>query len=112
MRDAEQAKEGHESPAVGIEDWVIDVDTHITEPGNVWTDRLPARHQARAPRMVRNDDGIEFSMFRPCVPYYPLREILIVVAPVTNIGVIVFHHELVDIDKVNYLLGRNPNLLS
>jgi predicted TIM-barrel fold metal-dependent hydrolase len=33
-------------------DWVIDVDTHITEPPDVWTSRLPAKHQDRAPRIV------------------------------------------------------------
>jgi catechol 2,3-dioxygenase-like lactoylglutathione lyase family enzyme len=29
-----------------VHDWVIDCDTHITEPGDVWTARLPARFQA------------------------------------------------------------------
>lgn len=40
-----------------VDDWVIDTDTHITEPGDVWTARLPARFQADAPRIVRDDDG-------------------------------------------------------
>lgn len=46
-----------------ITDWVIDADTHITEPADVWTDRLEAKHQARAPRMIRNDDGVDLWSF-------------------------------------------------
>jgi predicted TIM-barrel fold metal-dependent hydrolase len=43
-----------------IQDWVIDVDTHITEPADLWTSRLPRRFQDRAPHIVRNPDtGIE-----------------------------------------------------
>jgi predicted TIM-barrel fold metal-dependent hydrolase len=38
-------------------DWVIDCDTHVTEPADVWTSRLPAKHRARAPRIVRGEDG-------------------------------------------------------
>ncbi len=37
-----------------IQDWVIDVDTHITEPGDLWTSRLPARYKDRAPHLVRD----------------------------------------------------------
>ena len=37
--------------------WVIDCDTHITEPGDVWTSRLAARFQEDAPRIVRDADG-------------------------------------------------------
>jgi predicted TIM-barrel fold metal-dependent hydrolase len=37
-------------------DWVIDCDAHITEPGDVWTSRLPARLRDRGPRMVRNPE--------------------------------------------------------
>ncbi|MFP6624233.1 MAG: amidohydrolase family protein, partial [Myxococcota bacterium] len=37
-------------------DWVIDCDAHISEPGDLWTSRLPARMQDRAPRIVRNPD--------------------------------------------------------
>ena len=46
-----------------IKDWFIDADTHITEPGDVWTSRLPAKHQAEAPRMVRTDDGVDMWRF-------------------------------------------------
>jgi predicted TIM-barrel fold metal-dependent hydrolase len=38
-------------------DWVIDVDTHITEPGDLWTSRLPRKHLERAPRLVRNPEN-------------------------------------------------------
>jgi predicted TIM-barrel fold metal-dependent hydrolase len=41
------------SPA-RIQDWVIDSDTHITEPGDLWTSRLPARYKDRAPHIVRD----------------------------------------------------------
>ncbi len=44
-------------------DWFIDADTHITEPGDVWTARLPRKHQDRAPRMVRTDDGVDVWQF-------------------------------------------------
>ena len=37
-------------------DWVIDVDTHITEPGDLWTSRLPEKFRDRAPRLVRNPE--------------------------------------------------------
>jgi predicted TIM-barrel fold metal-dependent hydrolase len=37
-----------------LRDWVIDVDTHITEPPDVWTSRLAKKFQDRAPRMVRD----------------------------------------------------------
>lgn len=46
-----------------IRDWMIDVDTHITEPGDIWTSRLPQRMQARAPRIERSDDGVDFWSF-------------------------------------------------
>ena len=44
-------------------DWFIDADTHITEPGDVWTSRLPQKFQDQAPRMVRTDDGVDMWRF-------------------------------------------------
>jgi predicted TIM-barrel fold metal-dependent hydrolase len=41
-------------PTPRIQDWVIDVDTHITEPGDLWTSRLPQRFQDKAPRIVQH----------------------------------------------------------
>ncbi len=53
-------------------DWVIDVDTHITEPGDLWTSRLPRKFQDRAPRLVRNPenqwDVWQVGDFNPIVP--------------------------------------------
>lgn len=46
-----------------VHDWVIDCDTHITEPGDVWTARLPSRFQADAPRIVRDADGRDSWIF-------------------------------------------------
>ena len=37
-----------------IRDWVIDADTHITEPPDVWTSRVPAKFRDQAPRVVRD----------------------------------------------------------
>jgi predicted TIM-barrel fold metal-dependent hydrolase len=43
-----------------IQDWVIDTDTHITEPGDLWTSRLPAKFKDRAPNIVRDPKtGVE-----------------------------------------------------
>ena len=39
-----------------IVDWVIDVDTHITEPPDLFSSRLPAKFQDRAPRVIRNEE--------------------------------------------------------
>ena len=44
-------------------DWFIDADTHITEPGDVWTSRLPQKFHDAAPRMVRTDDGVDMWQF-------------------------------------------------
>lgn len=38
-------------------EWVIDVDAHVTEPPDLWADRLPAKWRDRAPRVRRGDDG-------------------------------------------------------
>jgi predicted TIM-barrel fold metal-dependent hydrolase len=38
-------------------DWVIDADAHVTEPGDVWTARLPAKYRDVAPRLVRERSG-------------------------------------------------------
>ena len=35
-----------------IQDWVIDTDTHIAEPGDLWTSRLPAKYKGRGPNIV------------------------------------------------------------
>jgi predicted TIM-barrel fold metal-dependent hydrolase len=46
--------------AARIQDWVIDTDTHITEPGDLWTSRLPAKFKDAAPHIVRDPEtGVE-----------------------------------------------------
>jgi len=39
-----------------IQDWVIDTDTHISEPGDLWTTRLPAKWKDLAPRITRDSE--------------------------------------------------------
>ena len=36
---------------------IIDADTHITEPPDVWTARVPAQVARQVPHVVRNDEG-------------------------------------------------------
>ena len=36
-------------------DWVIDADAHVTEPADVWSERLPAKYRDAAPRLVRDE---------------------------------------------------------
>jgi len=36
---------------------LIDSDSHVTEPADVWTSRVPARHVDDVPRVVRDADG-------------------------------------------------------
>jgi predicted TIM-barrel fold metal-dependent hydrolase len=36
---------------------LIDADSHITEPADVWTSRVPARYVDDVPRVVRSDEG-------------------------------------------------------
>ena len=33
---------------------IISVDDHVVEPPDLWTSRLPAKYQDRAPRVVRS----------------------------------------------------------
>ena len=36
---------------------IIDADTHLTEPPDVWTTRVPARYLDEVPHVERNDEG-------------------------------------------------------
>lgn len=38
-----------------IREWVIDVDAHVTEPPDVWLDRVPAKLRDAAPRLERDE---------------------------------------------------------
>lgn len=40
-------------------DWVIDCDTHVTEPPDLFTSRLPAKWQDQAPRIRKNEEWID-----------------------------------------------------
>jgi len=52
---------------------IIDVDSHITEPHDLWSKRAPAKYRSRLPRVEKSgekrawvvDDGIELSMAMP-----------------------------------------------
>ena len=37
-------------------DWVIDADAHITEPGDLWSSRLPAKLRERGPQLRRDPE--------------------------------------------------------
>ncbi len=36
---------------------IIDADAHLTEPPDVWTERVPSRYLDQVPHVVRGDDG-------------------------------------------------------
>lgn len=36
---------------------IIDIDTHLTEPPNLWLDHAPAKFKDRAPRVIKNEEG-------------------------------------------------------
>src|SRR5262245_26962665 len=38
-------------------DLVIDVDAHVTEPPDLWVERVPAKHRDRVPVIQRGADG-------------------------------------------------------
>jgi predicted TIM-barrel fold metal-dependent hydrolase len=45
-----------------VDELIIDVDAHLTEPADVWTSRMPARYLDRVPHVVRDDAGIDVWM--------------------------------------------------
>ncbi|MBM3672291.1 MAG: amidohydrolase [Actinobacteria bacterium] len=42
---------------------VIDADTHLTEPPDLWTSRVPAKYVDQVPRMTRDDQGRDVWQF-------------------------------------------------
>ena len=54
------------------QDWVIDVDAHVTEPGDVWTARLPARLRDRGPRLERDTTGRDVWHVADSTPLVPV----------------------------------------
>lgn len=53
-------------------DWFIDVDAHITEPGDVWTARVPVHLRDRAPRLERQPDGRDLWHVGDSTPLVPV----------------------------------------
>ena len=40
-------------------DWLISVDDHVVEPPDLWTRHISAKHRDRAPRVVRDEKGVQ-----------------------------------------------------
>lgn len=40
-------------------DWLVSVDDHILEPANLWIDRVPKKDRDRAPRLIKDDNGMD-----------------------------------------------------
>jgi predicted TIM-barrel fold metal-dependent hydrolase len=54
-------------------EWIIDCDAHITEPGDLWTSRLPAQYRDLGPKMVRNPDtGVDIWQIGDSNPLVPV----------------------------------------
>ena len=43
-------------PTAPASEWLISVDSHLIEPANVWSSRLPAKHRDAGPRWVTDGD--------------------------------------------------------
>jgi uncharacterized protein len=39
--------------------WVVDADSHISEPHDLWTSRVSPKHRALVPHVVRGNDGLD-----------------------------------------------------
>ncbi len=52
--------------------WVIDVDAHVTEPGDVWTARLPEHLRDRGPRLQRDHTGRDVWHVADSTPMVPV----------------------------------------
>jgi predicted TIM-barrel fold metal-dependent hydrolase len=44
-------------------DWIVSVDDHVIEPGNVWMDRLPKKYKDVGPRIITESDGQEYWVY-------------------------------------------------
>jgi predicted TIM-barrel fold metal-dependent hydrolase len=40
-----------------VEDPLLDADSHVSEPLNLWQERLPAKYRDKAPRMLKEHEG-------------------------------------------------------
>ena len=36
---------------------IIDADAHVNEPPQLWQERVPSKYRARAPKVLKTDDG-------------------------------------------------------
>ncbi len=52
--------------------WVIDVDANVTEPGDVWTARLPGHLRDRGPRLQRDRTGRDVWHVADSTPMVPV----------------------------------------
>jgi predicted TIM-barrel fold metal-dependent hydrolase len=52
--------------------WVIDVDAHVTEPGDVWTARLPEHLRDRGPHLQRDRTGRDVWHVADSTPMVPV----------------------------------------
>ena len=46
--------------AIEFETPIIDCDSHLSEPADLWTSRLPRALQSVAPRVETDDAGVEW----------------------------------------------------
>lgn len=51
---------------------LVSADSHVLEPPHLWTEYLPRRFHARAPRVVPDGDGGEAWQFAPDIPPAPI----------------------------------------
>lgn len=42
-----------------MKNWFIDADSHVTEPADVWTSRVPEKWHDRVPRIVKEPNGVQ-----------------------------------------------------
>lgn len=53
-------------------EWVIDCDTHVSEPADVWSTRVASRFRDRAPRIVRDERGYDTWLVGDSTPLIPV----------------------------------------
>ena len=56
-----------------VQGWFIDADAHLSEPGDLWTSRLPAKYRDRAPHIQADPEtGIESWHVAESNPIFPV----------------------------------------
>ena len=51
---------------------VISADSHMTEPADLWTERLDQKFRDRAPRIIRSENRGTFIFVAPDIPAFPV----------------------------------------